>query len=66
MRKNHKTCLIMPKYFLFMQCREQIKGSRIAKHNLDLIIHFCLISYESDIFSLSFLFFKMKQANLKV
>ena len=66
MRKNHKTCLIMPKYFLFIQCRERIKGSRIAKHNLDLIIHFCLIFYKSDIFSLSFLFFKMKQANLKV
>ena len=29
----------MPKYYLFIQLRQRIKGSQIAKRNLDLIIH---------------------------
>ena len=40
-KKTKKTTLdlIIPKYFLFLQQQEQIKGSQITKHDLDLIIH---------------------------
>ena len=31
--------LIMPKYSLFIQHRERIKGSQITKYDLDLITH---------------------------
>ena len=40
-KKTKKTTLdlIIPKYFLFLQQQEQIKGSQITKHHLDLKIH---------------------------
>ena len=38
-KNNTRLDLIMPKYCLFVQRRERIKRLRIAKRNLDLIIH---------------------------
>ena len=41
LRKNTRLDLIMSKYCLFIQRRERIKGSRIAKRDLAISLVYC-------------------------